>query len=61
MRHDAATTRSQLDRLFHRQQDLAFGLSAEDLATEAEAAGFRDARIIASPLGRLVTLRKPAG
>jgi SAM-dependent methyltransferase len=56
---DKPTTRAALDRLSARQQHIAFGLSAEDLADEGRAAGLRDARIIDSPVGRLVTLRKP--
>lgn len=56
---DRPAVRGQLDRLVHRQQDLAYGPSAEALAAEAVAAGFQDARITESPLGRLVTTRKP--
>ncbi|MEU6132685.1 class I SAM-dependent methyltransferase [Saccharopolyspora sp. NPDC047091] len=52
-------TRGALDRLFHRRQRVAFGVSAEDLAAEGTAAGFRAPQIIASPLGRLVLLRTP--
>ncbi|MEE1939647.1 class I SAM-dependent methyltransferase [Streptomyces sp. TRM 70361] len=55
------STRTRLDRLFYRQQHIAWGMSAEDLAAEGHAAGFRDTRIVASPLGRLVVMRKPAG
>ncbi|MFE5923220.1 SAM-dependent methyltransferase [Streptomyces sp. NPDC056468] len=56
---DEPATRVALDRLFYRQQGVAFGLSAEDLAAEGHAAGFQDAQIIDSPLGRLVVMRKP--
>jgi SAM-dependent methyltransferase len=54
-----ATVRAQLDQLFFRQLDAAVGVSAEALAAEADAAGFRDARIIESPLGRLVLAHTP--
>ncbi|GAB3570835.1 hypothetical protein GCM10027445_25110 [Amycolatopsis endophytica] len=57
---DGATTRVALDRLVHRRQNIAFGLAAEDLLAEAEAAGFGDLRVIDSPVGRLVVARKPA-
>jgi SAM-dependent methyltransferase len=57
---DSPTARAYLDQLFYRQLGLSYGLSAEDLAAEAKAAGFQDPEIAASPLGRLVTLRKPA-
>ncbi|WP_269857595.1 SAM-dependent methyltransferase [Streptomyces sp. RPT161] len=57
---DQPTVRGQLDQLFYRQQEVAYGLSAEALAAEASAAGFQDAQIIDSPLGRLVIMRKPA-
>lgn len=53
------TTRAQLDRLFYRQQQVGYGLSAEDLAAEGHKAGFAAAQIVDSPLGRLVLLRKP--
>ncbi|WP_434453337.1 SAM-dependent methyltransferase [Lentzea sp. E54] len=53
------TTRTALDRLFFEQQRTAFGRSAEELADEGRAAGFQEADIIATPLGRLVMLRKP--
>ena len=56
---DEPGTRATLDRLFFRQQQVAYGLSAEDLAAEGRVAGFRDAQIIDSPVGRLVVLRKP--
>jgi SAM-dependent methyltransferase len=56
---DKPTTRAALDRLSYRQQHVAFGLSAEDLAGEGRAAGLQDAQIIDSPVGRLVVLRKP--
>jgi SAM-dependent methyltransferase len=52
--------RAQLDQLFYRQQNASFGLSAETLATETGEAGFQDAQIVASPLGRLVLVRRPA-
>lgn len=58
---DEPTPRAALDRLSYRQQHVAFGLSAEDLADEGRAAGFQDAQIIDSPVGRLVILRKPPG
>ncbi|KOV79708.1 cyclopropane-fatty-acyl-phospholipid synthase family protein [Nocardia sp. NRRL S-836] len=54
-----ATVRGALDRLFYRQQRVAYGLSAEDLAAEGEKAGFTGAQVVDSPLGRLVLLRKP--
>ncbi|MFE7752337.1 methyltransferase domain-containing protein [Streptomyces sp. NPDC057428] len=56
---DEPTARTQLDRLFFTQRQIPFGLSAEELAAEGRAAGFQDARITDSPLGRLVVLRKP--
>ncbi|MQY20983.1 class I SAM-dependent methyltransferase [Nocardia macrotermitis] len=58
---DGATIRGRLDRLVRRRQNIASGLSAEDLITEAEAAGFREPRVIDSPAGRLVVVGKPAG
>ncbi|MFD6157452.1 SAM-dependent methyltransferase [Nocardia sp. NPDC060256] len=51
--------RTVLDRLFFRQQDAAFGLSAQALAAEATTAGFERPEIIDNPLGRLVLVRKP--
>lgn len=56
---DEPTARTQLDRLFFRQRQVPFGLSAEELAAEGRAAGFRDAQVTDSPLGRLVLMRKP--
>ncbi|QWF78122.1 SAM-dependent methyltransferase [Amycolatopsis sp. CA-230715] len=56
---DEPTTGTRLDQLFYRQQNLAFGLSADALVTEAAAAGFEDARILDSPVGKLVLARKP--
>lgn len=56
---DGDATRARLDRLLHRRQHIAAGLSAEDLVAEAEAAGFRDPRVLDSPVGRLVVVRKP--
>jgi SAM-dependent methyltransferase len=56
---DEPSTRAQLDQLFYRQQNASYGLSAEDLAAEAGEAGFQDTQIVASPLGRLVLVRKP--
>ncbi|WP_157777809.1 SAM-dependent methyltransferase [Nocardia terpenica] len=56
---DEPTLRAALDRLFFRQQDAAFGLSAQALAAEAITAGFEHPEIIDNPLGRLVLVRKP--
>jgi SAM-dependent methyltransferase len=56
---ESPTARAYLDQLFYRQLGLSYGLSAEDLAAEAEAAGFQEPEIVVSPLGRLVTLHKP--
>jgi cyclopropane fatty-acyl-phospholipid synthase-like methyltransferase len=56
---DEPTTGSRLDRLFFRRQHIPFGRSAEELAEEGGAAGFRDARIAASAMGRLVVMHKP--
>lgn len=56
---DDPTTGSLLDELFYRQQNIAFGCSAEALAAEAGAAGFEDPQIIDSPVGKLVLVRKP--
>ncbi|MFR0359243.1 SAM-dependent methyltransferase [Streptomyces sediminimaris] len=56
---DGCTTRSRLDRLVYRRQNIAYGLSAEDLVAEAEAAGFQDLLVLDSPAGRLVMVRKP--
>jgi hypothetical protein len=58
---DEPPTRFLLDRLAYRQRDIPFGLSAEDLAAEASAAGFQDAQITDTPLGRLILIRKPEG
>lgn len=56
---DEPSTRAQLDRLFFRQLNMAYGMSAEELVVEGRTAGFRDARIAETPLGRLVLLHKP--
>lgn len=56
---DDPGTRGALDRLFHRRQRVAFGVSAEDLAAEGTTAGFDEPEIVDSPLGRLVLLRRP--
>ncbi|HEY4459888.1 MAG TPA: methyltransferase domain-containing protein [Pseudonocardiaceae bacterium] len=54
-----ANVRVRLDRLFLEQHHGTFGRTAEALAAEAEAAGFRDSEIVTSPLGRLVLTHKP--
>lgn len=51
--------RSQLDRLFFEQRNAVFAMSAEDMAAEAAVVGFALGRIIESPLGRLILMRKP--
>ncbi|MEU9151769.1 class I SAM-dependent methyltransferase [Streptomyces sp. NPDC048417] len=56
---DKPTARTRLDRLFFTQRHVPFGLSAEELAAEGRAAGFQDAQVTDSPLGRLVLMRKP--
>ncbi|WP_189750377.1 SAM-dependent methyltransferase [Streptomyces tendae] len=56
---DEPTLRAGLDRLFFTQRHIPFGLSAEELAAEGHAAGFRDARVTDSALGKLVLMRKP--
>ncbi|GHF40890.1 SAM-dependent methyltransferase [Amycolatopsis bartoniae] len=53
------TTRTLLDRLFDTRRGITYGRSAEDLAVEATGAGFADAEIAMSPLGRLVLARRP--
>ncbi|WP_399896188.1 SAM-dependent methyltransferase [Streptomyces sp. BBFR51] len=56
---DEPTARARLDRLFFTQRHIPYGLSAEELAAEGSAAGFQDAQVADSPLGRLVLMRKP--
>jgi SAM-dependent methyltransferase len=51
---DTANVRARLDRLFLEQHNGTFGRTAEALAAEAEAAGFRDTEIVTTPLGRVV-------
>lgn len=53
------SVRPRLDRLVLQQQHASFGRTAEDLAAETAEAGFRDAEIVVSALGRLVLTRKP--
>ncbi|MBB4689004.1 SAM-dependent methyltransferase [Amycolatopsis jiangsuensis] len=55
---EQAGSRDRLDQLFHRRQGATFGRSAEELAAEAVAAGFRDPEIVETPLGRLVAVRR---
>jgi len=57
---DEAAVRHRLDALFYRQHNVVFDFSAEALAAEATAAGFRDAHIVNSPVGRLVLARRPS-
>jgi SAM-dependent methyltransferase len=56
---DETNVRVRLDRLFLEQHHGTFGRTAEALAAEAEAAGFRDSEIVTTPLGRLVLTHKP--
>lgn len=56
---DDANVRVRLDRLFLERHHGTFGRTAEELAAEAQAAGFLDSEIVISPLGRIVLARKP--
>ena len=56
---DDANVRVRLDRLFLEQHHATFGRTAEELAAELTTAGFGDAQIVTSPLGRLIMSRKP--
>jgi SAM-dependent methyltransferase len=56
---DDSSVRPRLDRLVLEQQHASFGRTAEDLAAEADKAGFRDAEIVTTALGRVVVTRKP--
>lgn len=55
-----STIRGRLDQLVRHRQNIASGLSAKDLITEAETAGFREPRVVDSPAGRLVAVCIPA-
>ncbi|GAA1390670.1 SAM-dependent methyltransferase [Catellatospora chokoriensis] len=48
-----------LRRLVFDGWGVPFARTAEELAAEAEKAGFETVRLVASPLGRIVVLRRP--
>ncbi|GAA3548395.1 hypothetical protein GCM10022222_34970 [Amycolatopsis ultiminotia] len=55
---EQAGAREHLDQLFHRRAGATFGRSAEELAAEAEKAGFHDPEITTTALGRVLTVRR---
>lgn len=57
---EAAMRRFALTRLLYRHQGVRFAPSAEHLSDEAATAGFEPVRVEATPLGRLIVMRRPA-